>query len=332
MFKNGTLHRFLLTLLGLAHLLCGGALAVLGALNGANASIVAAGVAVTAPAILMLHGRLRPALLSRPGSRLAAAACLVSVAGLSLVGAFPGILLAGPVAQPLAPLALLPVLVLAGMMLTGLLPAATVLSIRASRAAAEDAPPPGRHVPLPSIGAAMKLYVVADWVVLRALGAGLLGVAWMLWTAQEAGRAGDVTALSRGLEPAIAIYAYAVLGALLLLPVALPMGLASPRHVFGGLLKAVMLVGAAWALMDPLDVAIDAYATEPYRPTLHAAVPKLFKAIAGIAVTSALLIAFFRQLSRPVRIDHTGAAIHVLSPAEMAAMRRERMGRTAPGH
>ncbi|WGH78668.1 hypothetical protein [Jannaschia ovalis] len=182
---------------------------------------------------------------------------------------------------------------------------------------------------LPAIGAAMKLYLVADWVVLRLLGLGLLGTGYILWQMIQTDQTYRAELLSYGQPPFNAMIAYAVVGALLTLPFLLPRFLARPSHVAGGLAKAVLLVGTAFVLLQPLKVAITLFTPDIYHATLIATAPNLFKAIAGVAVTAALLISFFRQLGALPETDYKGEEKIHLSPADLREMRIARMANEA---
>ncbi|MGB3687968.1 MAG: hypothetical protein WBA02_01585 [Jannaschia helgolandensis] len=179
---------------------------------------------------------------------------------------------------------------------------------------------------LPAIGGAMKLYVAADWLILRLLGLGLMGTAYLLWDMISTGRTFQAGQLAFGNDPTRAMYAYAAVGAIIALPFLLPRRIAAPRHVGFGLVKAVILVAVAFVLITPLSVAIELFAPEAYRPTLIATVPNLFKAIAGIAVTSVLLIAFFRQLNTLPAVDYKGDPKVSLSQQQLHDLRLARMG------
>ncbi|WP_371153934.1 hypothetical protein [Jannaschia sp. 2305UL9-9] len=177
---------------------------------------------------------------------------------------------------------------------------------------------------LPSIGAAMKLYVIADWLMMRLLGLGLLGTAWILWQLIEGGRDYQAFQISYGQNPMHALYAYAGVGTLMTVPYLLPRFITAPRHVIGGLLKAVLLAATAFILLPMLHVGIEMFTPDMYWATLHATAPGVFKALAGVAVTSALLISFFRQLGNVPQVDYTGKPVLVLSQQELRSLRAAR--------
>ncbi|WP_139176671.1 hypothetical protein [Jannaschia faecimaris] len=178
---------------------------------------------------------------------------------------------------------------------------------------------------LPALGAAMKLYIAADWIILRILGLGLMATAYMLWTMIDDGQTFQAEALAHGKDPLTAVYVYGGVGALLGIPFLLPGRIARPKNVGYGLIKAVLLVGAAYVLIVPMDVAIVTFTPDIYHPTLIETVPRLFKAICGIAVTSALLISFFRQLNGLPAVDYKGDAKVTLTAAQLHDLRKARM-------
>ncbi|WP_281825513.1 hypothetical protein [Jannaschia rubra] len=178
---------------------------------------------------------------------------------------------------------------------------------------------------LPAVGAAMKLYVAADWIILRLLGLGLIGTAWMLWDAVKTGRTPQAAILAHGGEPMTAVYLYAGFGALLTVPLLLPRFIMSPRHVIGGLAKSILLVVAALILLTPLEIAMVTFTDKAFHATLIATVPKLFKAVTGVAVTSTLLIAFFRQLGNLPQVDYKGDPKIALSSQQLHELRKARM-------
>lgn len=178
---------------------------------------------------------------------------------------------------------------------------------------------------LPALGAAMKLYVVSDWLILRVLGVGLMATAYMIWTMIDAGRTFQAELLSHGKAPMTAVYVYGGGGALLALPFLLPARIARPQHVFFGLIKAILLVAAAYVLIKPLNLAITEFTPDIYHVTLIETVPRLFKAICGVAVTAALLISFFRQLNGLPPVDYKGDPKVQMSPNQLHDLRKARM-------
>ncbi|WP_179380008.1 hypothetical protein [Jannaschia marina] len=178
---------------------------------------------------------------------------------------------------------------------------------------------------LPALGAAMKLYIAADWLMLRLMGLGLMATAYMMWTMIEGGRVARAEALAYGKEPMTAVYVYVVVGAILALPFLLPRRIARPHNVIYGLLKAVLLVGAAFVLIAPLNIAIVTFTPDIYHATLEETVPRLFKAICGVAVTSALLISFFRQLGGLPAVDYKGDPKVQMSSSQLHDLRKARM-------
>ena len=179
--------------------------------------------------------------------------------------------------------------------------------------------------PLPSIGLIMKLYMAADWVVLRLLGAGLIGTAWMIYDSQTRGAELTSARLTHGYDPLYATLFYGGLGAMLLVPFLLPRALVVPRNLLGGVLKAALLAGVCVALLTPAQVAVT-YLTPPaYHDALEVAILPLLKATAGIAITAALLISFFRQLNAIPHVNYRGETIQSLSQNDLRKIRKQRM-------
>lgn len=178
---------------------------------------------------------------------------------------------------------------------------------------------------LPALGPAMKLYVVADWTILRLMGLGLMATAYLIWTLIDADRTAQAALLSHGKPPMTALLVYGGAGAMLGLPFLLPVRIARPVSVTFGMLKAVLLVASAYVLIGPLNLAIVEFTPKIYHPTLLETVPRLFKAICGVAVTAALLISFFRQLGGLPAVDYTGAPKVHLTPAQLYDLRKSRM-------
>jgi hypothetical protein len=179
---------------------------------------------------------------------------------------------------------------------------------------------------LPALGAAMKLYIVADWTMLRLMGLGLMATAYLIWTLIQADRTGQAELLSHGKAPMTALLVYGGIGAILCLPLLLPQAIARPKNVIFGMVKAILLVAAAYVLIEPMNLAIVEFTPKIYHPTLIETVPRLFKAICGVAVTSALLISFFRQLNGLPAVDYKGDAKVHLSPEQLYDLRKARMG------
>ncbi|MCK0166592.1 hypothetical protein MWU52_03415 [Jannaschia sp. S6380] len=185
---------------------------------------------------------------------------------------------------------------------------------------------PAHRSNLPAIGAAMKLYILADWFVLRLMGLGLIAAAWLLWQMVQDGRLAEAGTLTYGYDAMNAVYVYAGLGALLAVPFLLPGRIAAPRHVGWGLVKSALLVAAALFLIPPIHVAIETFTPNVYHAALMPTVPPLFKAITGVAVTSILLISFFKQLGTLPKTDYKGDPVVNVSSDQLRAMRAARMG------
>ncbi|PWJ15867.1 hypothetical protein [Jannaschia seohaensis] len=178
---------------------------------------------------------------------------------------------------------------------------------------------------LPATGALMKLYVAADWLVLRLLGAGLLGTGYLLWQMIQADRQLPQLALSYGFDPLHALIGYCAFGALMAVPFLLPRAIVAPRHVIGGLIKAALLLVAGYVLRPVLPTAINLLVDDKYHATLNYVGPIAFNAVIGVAVLSALLISFFKQMGKTPKTDYLGKPVIEMTPADLQRLRRARM-------
>ncbi|TFL16732.1 hypothetical protein [Jannaschia formosa] len=179
---------------------------------------------------------------------------------------------------------------------------------------------------LPAMGGMMKLYVAADWLVLRLLGLGLLGTAYLLWQMMEAGRDLPQRALSYGFEPLHALIAYGVAGAFLAVPYLLPRNVVAPRHVLGGLVKAGLILGAGLVVRPVVPTAISLLVDEKYHPTLLYIAPHAMNVVIGLAVTGALFTSFFRQMGKTPKFDYLGNPVVEMTPDDLHRLRQARMG------
>ncbi len=182
-----------------------------------------------------------------------------------------------------------------------------------------------KNAMVPKLNGILKVYMVADWFVMRLIGLGLLGVAYMQWLLIEGGRTFRAAAIAFDYDPMWAVYAYAGVGALLAIPSLLPAFIAKPRHIIGGMIKACIVSLSGTALYGPILIAIPLYTPEQYHLTLnHLAVP-IVSSIIGFAFTGALLNAFFRHLSGTTKINYKGEEIRVISSDELRDLRAARM-------
>lgn len=324
-------HRAALAALGVCVALYDGALlrAVWRAEPGAAAldQLPWAVVGVLLPLILLGPGLPRFAARPRglaeavaaPGAAggLAALCSLVTVLRAARAGLDPAL-----VAEHLAASGLCAVAALSAVVLTSgwtaMAPAGPAPA-RDPRPAPTPPPPPA----LPRMGVAMTLYVAADWLMLRLCGLGLLAMAWMIHA--QADRSAEVASLLHGIGPRTVVGIYVAWGALLLVPAVLPDVLARPATVAGGAVKATVLLGLSLLFLPAIDVAID-LGPETARDALHAGVPALFKAVAGIAVLATMAVALFRHLGATAARTESGRATAPrASAADLRALRAARM-------
>ncbi|KIT18183.1 hypothetical protein [Jannaschia aquimarina] len=177
---------------------------------------------------------------------------------------------------------------------------------------------------LPDIGFAMKMYIVADWTIMKIFGLCLLGMAWMIHI-QPVDYMEPLAPILYGIAPQTMKYVYAGWGMALILAFLLPRSLVRPRSVVGGGLKAAVLLGLALLILPAFTTLIDLHVHRDYRGVLHATLPKLFKSVAGIAVLSTVVIAFFRQLSGIPELDHQGRKVLRYSDDDLRSIRSARM-------
>ncbi|WP_308915090.1 hypothetical protein [Jannaschia sp. LMIT008] len=177
---------------------------------------------------------------------------------------------------------------------------------------------------IPDLGVALRIYVVADWVLLRLFGLALIGTGWMLYLSGGRNVEG-LRDLTWGHDWPEAAVAYAFAGMVLLLPVMLPQALMHPRNVVLGALKAAILAGLTFVFLPALHFAAAHLMEEPWRTLALGHGPVALKTLAGYAVVSTVVVAFFRQLAGSPALDGQGRPIVRLDPEELRALRSARM-------
>ena len=289
-----------------------------------------AAVACAVVAILMGLGRLPMAAISPTRWFHLPVAVVVGIGGFvgaSLLMALKAHRLGLPVAPRTGPIYVVDTG--AGIALVLLCLTAAVLVATARRAPTERPICPVTEKPqddaLPDLGFFMWLYTVTDWLLLRLCGLGLLATAWMIHGQDARGRAEKVALILHGMPPQTAVTVYAAWGALLAVPVVLPRVLARPSTILGGAMKAAILVGLSLLFIPAIDLAIDLHVPREYRGVMHEAVPRLFKAVAGVAILSTMAVALFRQLGRtPTPVAPSPRAPRI-GATELRALRVARM-------
>jgi hypothetical protein len=198
------------------------------------------------------------------------------------------------------------------------------------RAAPRPVPLPAALRPTPApIRWAKGLVRLLDWVALRALGAGLLGAAYLIWLALEAERPDAVAALTWEQDPFHALIFHAAFGLILSVPVLLPVSVLAPTGLFKALIKAVLVVAAALMLLPALEplAALAPAGTLP--PELVAQAPFALQVVAGASVTLALVTGVAMLFSRRTKLDYMGRPVVELTQEELRALRSARMGANA---
>jgi hypothetical protein len=206
---------------------------------------------------------------------------------------------------------------------------------RADAAQEAEAAPPRRV--LPPVPRALRprpwpvrLAVMAfrgvDWLVLRLLGAGLLGGAWVLWSTLQAERPAEETGLTWGQDPLHALALYAALGLVLAVPLLLPRTVLVPGNVVMGLVKATLIAGSAVLLMPALAPLAAFLPPDAVPPALLSEAPLALRVAAAFSVALAVLDGLVGQFGRKRRLDYAGRPIIELTPDELRQLRLSRMG------
>lgn len=178
------------------------------------------------------------------------------------------------------------------------------------------------HIPLSRQpgGKILLGYEISSFVFLRLFGLGYLTMAYGV-----VGGYLDLSGLmSRmGGDPALWASLFAGIGLVLLLPPLTPKFLRRPESVSRGVCKALVLI----ILIAPLYLAGQAVLESgiiAHGAKLQAIVPLLFKSIAGLSVTGAVLISMATQLSMDEQsVQPTRPR---LSDADLKRLRKARMG------
>ncbi|MBM2576494.1 hypothetical protein JQC91_09255 [Jannaschia sp. Os4] len=188
-----------------------------------------------------------------------------------------------------------------------------------------------RDLSIPAIGPMMGAYAAADWLVMRALGLAAFGAAYLQWQVLQSDAAVvdylqiDLVAVEHQM------WLYVAMGVALAVPFVLPRYISRPHRVLGGFLKAAVIVVAAYMLLPTATAVIEAYTPNAYHGVLLAAVPKVLKAVCGIAITAALLTSFFKQLGALPKEDGPDAKVKIAED-DLRALRHARLQMQGPGH
>ncbi len=166
----------------------------------------------------------------------------------------------------------------------------------------------------------IRSYQISSWLVLRVYGAVFLWFAWVLWTGAWA--ADSLWAYLPGAVPPHGVAgALAFLGGILAVPFLTPSILRFPKSVAGGIGKALLLLVLS-GLIYGLTHLLLADEFLRYSSRLDAVLPILIKAVAGMAVTGAILV----SLAMSLTAGETGRAPTApkLTDADLRALRRAR--------
>lgn len=169
-------------------------------------------------------------------------------------------------------------------------------------------------------GGIIKSYKVSSWLVTRAYGAVFLWFAWILWT--EAWLAEDMMGYVGRIMPRDGLVGLlAAFGVVLALPFLTPSTLRFPRTVGGGVIKAILLVMLS-GMIYILTIFLLNDNFIPHSNELRDVVPLFIKAVAGMAVTGAVLVSLAIALrDGEARTDD---APDKISDADLRMLRRIR--------
>ena len=177
---------------------------------------------------------------------------------------------------------------------------------------------------MPDLAPALRLYAVLDWLILRAIGAVLLLLAWGLHDRRA--DVGPLEPLLYGQDVARAIVAYGVLGAICLVPVIVPRAIASPRTLLAGAVKAGLLVGLALVLLPVIDVAVRADLPAPLPEAVRETLPGAVEGLCAVMILATIVLAFFQQVAAPpLRRDGLGNPVRPVAADDLRALRASRM-------
>lgn len=145
-------------------------------------------------------------------------------------------------------------------------------------------------------GGLIRSYSVASWVILRLYGASFAYIAYLGLQWKETDHP-SLAALSYGLDPLIVIGAMAFVGICLLVPFLTPRFMAVPDRVSMGAVKALVIAALSVWLYLGLGTVLTSGIISHGRE-FAALLPMLLKAVAGMAITGAILISFAKQLTK----------------------------------
>ena len=173
---------------------------------------------------------------------------------------------------------------------------------------------------LPELDGAERVYGMLEWLSVRAWAGLVLLCAWRLHGGEAGVPAGFVVPGAADVDTATS--AYGVCGLALLLA---PKIVLRPSTLFGGLLKAAVLVGLGLFTLPAVELAGSHLAAQADLGAAATMIAPAMKLALSIAVTASIVFAFFRQLAGPVRLDGLGRPIERLRTDDLRALRASRM-------
>lgn len=168
-------------------------------------------------------------------------------------------------------------------------------------------------------GKLLLSYQVASFVVLRLYGAAFLAIAYGFMI--QVLKLPNIVPASMG-SPAVISTLCAVTGLVLLIPVLTPKVLSRPQTVLAGVFKALILIILS-APIYFLGITFLESGAVAHGSKFTTLMPMLFKSIAGLSVTGAIMVSMATQLTEE---EKTPQPIYDrLSNSDLQSLRRSRM-------
>ena len=138
-------------------------------------------------------------------------------------------------------------------------------------------------------------YRIFSWFVLRAYGVAFGYLAWVTqtWVADDHPMLPN---LLHGAPENIASGVLWALSVTFTVPFLTPPFIASPKSVWSGMIKAILLGAATFALMIMFDIVLQSHRSD-IADAIRANLPLLLKTLGSICVISAILVGFVSQLT-----------------------------------
>jgi hypothetical protein len=172
-------------------------------------------------------------------------------------------------------------------------------------------------------GGLIKTYGVLSWIILRAYAFAFFAVTYVMVKWME-GEHPYLSELTFGIDTHRAIAITGVIGLFLLLPPLTPGFMRTPRSIFAGVMKAAVIGAISYYLYLMMNVILPTGFVAHGKELLELG-PQVLKAVAGTAISGAILVSFAQQLTRS-KARAQGLSPNAVPPQELRAMRQARMG------